>query len=135
MYPSLAASPGSMPSVLCAFEAVSAVPWLFVADDGVLIVTPHTTKPLAPSATWNFGALCRVIRYSVKRVAPLTRTSVGIAAAPFVAAFVSHHDCVWPTSGSPPWPSMTPSPTIAWSAPATVMTGVQEPPLVPQVAP
>ena len=51
-----------MPSVLCAFEWVSAVPALLVDFDGVLMVTPQTTKPAAPSLTWNFGELCSVIR-------------------------------------------------------------------------
>jgi hypothetical protein len=29
--------------------------------------------------------------------------------------------------GSPPWPSMTPSPTIPWFAPLTEMSSVAEP--------
>ena len=38
------------------------VPALLVDFDGVLMVTPHTTKPLALSLTWNMGELCNVIR-------------------------------------------------------------------------
>jgi len=61
MNPSFAASPGSTPSVLWALEGVSAVPALLVAFDGVLMVMPHTTNPLALSFTWNFGELWSVI--------------------------------------------------------------------------
>ncbi len=61
MNPLLAASPGSTPSVLCALEGVSLVPTLLVVVDGVLMVIPQTTKPAAPSLTWNLGALCSVI--------------------------------------------------------------------------
>ena len=62
MKPLLARSPGSMPSVLCATLAFSAVPTLLVAVVGVLMVTPQTTKPVAVSLTWNIGELCSVIR-------------------------------------------------------------------------
>jgi hypothetical protein len=62
MVPLLAASPGSIPSVLCALDGDSAVPTLFLAAVGVLMVTPQTTKPFAPSLTWNMGELCRVMR-------------------------------------------------------------------------
>ena len=63
MKPLLAASPGSIPSVLCATLAFSAVPTLLVAAVGVLTVTPQTTEAVAAaSLTWNIGELCRVIR-------------------------------------------------------------------------
>ena len=40
---------------------------------------------------------------------------------------MSHDDCVLPIFGSPPWPSMTPSPTIPESTPLTEMSADAEP--------
>jgi hypothetical protein len=53
MKPLLAASAGSTPYVLCALLTVSAVPALFLALDGLLMVIPQTMKPAALSLTWQ----------------------------------------------------------------------------------
>src|SRR4051812_23685944 len=108
-----------MPSVLCADDGVSAVPALLVAVDGVLMLTPQTTNPLAASLTWNLGALCSVIRYSVKLVPFETWISAGLSPP---APLTSHHDCVAPICGSPPCPSMAPSPTMPELVPRTTIS-------------
>src|SRR3954453_3248519 len=108
-----------MPSVLCADDGVSAVPALLVAVDGVLMLTPQTTNPLAASLTWNLGALCSVIRYIVKLVALDTWISAGLSPP---APLTSHHDCVAPICGSPPCPSMAPSPTMPELVPRTTIS-------------
>src|SRR5450755_3793274 len=46
---------------------------------------------------------------------------------PLLPAFWSHHDCVLPILGSPPWPLMIPSPTMPEFAPETEMSSVAEP--------
>src|SRR5579884_2329774 len=135
MYPLLADSPGSMPSVLCAPAGVRAVPWLFAASAGVLIVTPQTTNPLASSFTWNFGESWSVIECIVKLDAPRVSTSAGLAEPPFVLPVSSHHDCVCPSIGSPPWPWIAPLPTMPEPAPRTPMNAEHVPPVVPHVGP
>src|SRR5580658_557397 len=124
MYPLLADSPGSTPSVLCALVGVSAVPALFVVFEGVLIVIPQTTNPAASSLTWNIGALWRVIPYRVKLVAPVVWMRTGLDPPP---PFASHHDWLPPIMGSPPWPSMTPLPTIPDLAPFAEINAVAVP--------
>ena len=95
------------------------MPALFVDLDGVLMVTPQTTNPLAPILTWNIGELCSVIWYSVKLLAPLAWMSAGLE-PPLPLA--SQKDDELPTLGSPPCPSMMPPPTIPELAPFAVMS-------------
>ena len=101
------------------------MPALLVDFDGVLMATPQTTNPFAESLTWNLGEFCRRMRYSVNCDAPLTWISAGLL--PLLPAFWSHQDCELPTLGSPPWPSMTPSPTMPDPVPVTAISDVAEP--------
>ncbi len=133
-----AVSPGSMPSVLRAKCGDISSPWLFSQREGVKTVTPHTMKPcpcvvqgaVGPPGgfevilTWNLGELCSVIRYSKSCVVPLVRLiSVGLPMLPSIdcsAPESCHHEYCWFNSGSPPCPSMMPSPTMPGAAPPTV---------------
>src|SRR5258708_2287495 len=118
-----------MPSVLRALCGVSGVPAVLVAFEGVSRVAPQTRWPEPASRTWNFGELWSVIRYIVNFVEEDVVWIIGgtLALPGEAATDCSHGDMPPPVRGSPPWPSITPSPTMADPAPDTVMRGVVPP--------